>query len=65
MPFTWARYWRRVGVIFVVALALSLVVMAYFNHGRVEPIVVLTALVDSIVLAVVVAFPLTQRIPRS
>lgn len=65
MPFPWARYWRRVGVLFVVALILSLIAMFYFNHGRVELIVVLTALVDSIVLAVVVAFPLTQRIPRS
>ena len=65
MPFPWARYWRRVGVIFIVALVLSLIAMIFFSHGHVEPIVVLTALVDSIVLAVIVAFPLTQRIPRS
>lgn len=64
MPFPWSRYWRRVGAVFVVAFIISLIAMARFNGGRLEVEVVLTAIVDSIVLAVVVAFPLTQRIYR-
>jgi len=64
MPFPWARYRRRVALVFVVALAISLLVMAGANDGRVDGVTVLVAIVDSAVLAVVVAFPLSQRIYR-
>lgn len=64
MPFPWRRYWRRVGVIFVAALLVSIAVTAVINGGHVALQSLLIALVDSVVLAVVVAFPLTQPIYR-
>lgn len=64
MPFPWSRYWRRVGAIFVVALLVSLAAALMLNEGRLGPETVLVAVVDSVVLAVVAAFPLTQRIYR-
>ena len=64
MSFPWSRYLRRVGVIFVIAFIISLIAMARFDGGHVETEVVLVAVVDSIVLAIVVAFPLTQRVYR-
>lgn len=64
MPFPWARYRRRVALVFAVALVISLLVMAGTNDGRIDGVSVLIAIVDSAVLAVVVAFPLSQRIYR-
>ena len=64
MPFPWSRYWRRVGVLFVVVLLLSLAAALALNDGRPGLEAVLVAVVDSVVLAVVAAFPLTQRIYR-
>jgi hypothetical protein len=64
MQFPWARYWRRVGAIFVLALLLSLVAALALNGGRLGLDTVLVAVVDSVVLAIVAAFPLTQRIYR-
>ncbi len=64
MPFPWARYWRRVGVIFVIALIVSLLLTAVLNGGRVDTGTVLVSATDSIVLAVILAFPFTQRIYR-
>lgn len=64
MAFPWRRYWLRVGLIFVVALVLSLAAAVGLNGGRLNLEALLVALVDSAVLAVVVAFPLTQRIYR-
>ena len=64
MPFPWSRYWRRVGVVFVVVLLLSLAAALALNDGRPGLEAVLVAVVDSVVLAVVAAFPLTQRIYR-
>jgi hypothetical protein len=64
MPFPWRRYWRLVGILFVVALVLSLVVAALYASGRLALESVVIAIVDSAVLAVVAAFPLTQSIYR-
>ncbi len=64
MPFPWARYWRRVGVIFVIALIASLLLTAVLNGGRVDAGTILVSATDSIVLAVILAFPFTQRIYR-
>ena len=64
MPFPWSRYWRRVGVVFVVVLLLSLAAALALNDGRPSLEAVLVTVVDSVVLAVIVAFPLTQRIYR-
>ena len=64
MPFPWSRYWRRVGVVFVVVLLLSLAAALALNDGRPGLEAVLVAVVDSAVLALVAAFPLTQRIYR-
>jgi hypothetical protein len=64
MPFPWSRYWRRVGVVFVVALLVSLVGALMLNDGRLGLEAVLVAVVDSVALAVVAAIPLTQRIYR-
>jgi hypothetical protein len=64
MPFPWSRYWRRVGVLFLVVLLLSLAAALAFNDGRLSLEAVLVAVVDSVALAVVAAFPLTQRIYR-
>ena len=64
MPFPWSRYWRRVGVLFVVVLLLSLAAALALNDGRPGLEAVLVAVVDSAVLALVAAFPLTQRIYR-
>jgi hypothetical protein len=64
MPFPWSRYWRRVGVVFVVVLLLSLAAALALNDGRPSLEAVLVAVVDSVVLAIVAAFPLTQRIYR-
>lgn len=64
MPFPWGRYWRRVGVVFVLALLVSILVMAVVNDGRITFESMLVAVVDSVVLAVVVAFPLAQPIYR-
>ena len=64
MPFPWSRYWRRVGVLFVVVLLLSLAAALALNEGRLGLEAVLVTVVDSVVLAVVAAFPLTRRIYR-
>ena len=64
MPFPWSRYWRRVGALFVVVLLVSLAAALALNDGRLGPETVLVTVVDSVVLAVVAAFPLTQRIYR-
>ena len=64
MPFPWSRYWRRVGGLFVVVLLVSLAAALALNAGRLDPEAVLVTVVDSVVLAVVAAFPLTQRIYR-
>lgn len=64
MPFPWSRYWRRVGVVFVIAFIISLITMARFDGGHVEAEVILVAIVDSVVVAVVAAFPLTRRVYR-
>ena len=64
MPFPWRRYWRLVGILFVVALVLSLVAAAVLGSGRLALETVAIAIVDSAVLAVVAAFPLTQSIYR-
>ena len=64
MPFPWPRFWRRVAVIFVIALVVSLVVSANIGHGGLDVFGILVAVVDSAVLAVVLAFPLTQRVYR-
>lgn len=62
MPFPWPRFWRRVAVIFVIALVISLVASAAIGHGSLDLFGILVAVVDSAVLAVVLAFPLTQRV---
>ncbi len=62
MSFPWPRFWRRVAVIFVIALALSLAVSAGISHGSLDLFGILVAVVDSAVLAIVLAFPLTQRV---
>lgn len=62
MPFPWSRYWRRVAIVLVIALAASFVVMLLVNNGRLSLQSVGVACVDSAVLAIVAAFPLTQRI---
>ena len=64
MPFPWSRYWRRVGALFVVVLLVSLAAALALNDGRPSLEAVLVTVVDSVVLAVVAAFPLTQRIYR-
>ncbi len=64
MPFPWARYWRYVGVVFVAALALTLVLSLLIAGGRLGGETLLIAVVDSAVLAVVIGFPLTQRVYR-
>ena len=64
MPFPWSRFWRRVAVIFVVALAISLLVTASLNGGRLDSQTILVSVVDSLVLAAALAFPLTQRVYR-
>ena len=64
MPFPWRRYWRLAGILFVVALVLSLIAAAVFGSGRLALETVAIAIVDSAVLAVVAAFPLTQSIYR-
>ena len=64
MPFPWSRYWRRVGALFVVLLLVSLAATFALNEGRLGLEAVLVAVVDSLALAVVAAFPLTQRIYR-
>jgi hypothetical protein len=64
MPFPWSRYWRRVGALFVVVLLVSLAAALALNEGRLGLEAVLVTVVDSVVLAVVAAFPLTQRIHR-
>jgi hypothetical protein len=53
-----------VGALFVVVLLLSLAAALALNDGRPGLEAVLVAVVDSVVLAVVAAFPLTQRIYR-
>jgi len=62
VPFPWPRFWRRVTVIFVIALVISLAVSAAIGHGSLDLFGILVAVVDSAVLAVVLAFPLTQRV---
>jgi hypothetical protein len=64
MPFPWSRYWRRVGALFVVVLLMSLAAALALNDGRLGLETVLVTVVDSVVLAIVAAFPLTQRIYR-
>ena len=64
MPFPWSRYWRRVGALFVVVLLMSLAAALALNDGRLGLEAVLVTVVDSAALAVVAAFPLTQRIYR-
>ncbi len=64
MPFPWARYWRYVGVVFVAALVLTLVLSLLIAGGRLGGETLLIAVVDSAVLAVVISFPLTQRVYR-
>ena len=64
MPFPWSRYWRRVGALFVVVLLLSLAAALALNDGRLGLETVLVTVVDSVALAVVAAFQLTQRIYR-
>lgn len=64
MPFPWARYWRRAGVVFVLVLVVSLALSAIVGGGRLSLNGLLIAVVDSLVLAVVLAFPLTQPIYR-
>jgi hypothetical protein len=64
MPFPWSRYWRRVGALFVVVLLVSLAAALALNEGRLGLESVLVTVVDSAALAVVAAFPLTQRIYR-
>ncbi|HKC72606.1 MAG TPA: hypothetical protein VKF37_00170 [Chloroflexota bacterium] len=64
MPFPWSRYWRRVGALFVVVLLVSLAAALALNEGRLGLEAVLVTVVDSVMLAVVAAFPLTQRIYR-
>jgi len=64
MPFPWARYWRRVGVIFVIALIASLLLTVVLNGGHVDAGTILVSTTDSVVLAVILAFPFTQRIYR-
>ena len=64
MPFPWSRYWRRVGALFVVLLLVSLAAALALNEGRLGLETVLVTVVDSAALAVVAAFPLTQRIYR-
>lgn len=64
MSFPWRRFWRRVAVVFVVALAFSLVVATALANGRLSAATAVVAVVDSAVLAIVLAFPLTQRIYR-
>ncbi len=62
MPFPWPRFWRRVAVIFVIALVISFVASAAIGHGSLDSFGILVSIVDSAVLAVVLAFPLTQRV---
>ncbi len=62
MPFPWTRYLRFAGAIFVVALVVSFVVGAAVTGGHISANSAFIAVVDSAVLAVVAAFPLTQRI---
>ncbi len=62
MPFPWPRFWRRVAVIFVIALVISLIASVAIGHGSLDSLGILVAVVDSAVLAVVLAFPLTQRV---
>ena len=64
MPFPWSRYWRRVGAIFAVVAVVSLAGALALNDGRLGLEAVLVTVVDSVVLAVVAAIPLTQRIYR-
>ena len=64
MPFPWSRYWRRVGALVVVVLPVSLAAALALNDGRLGLETVLVTVVDSVALAVVAAFPLTQRIYR-
>ena len=64
MPFPWPRYLRRLGVLFVLCLAASLLLAAGLNNGRIGSDAALVAIIDSIVLSIVAAFPLTQRIYR-
>jgi hypothetical protein len=64
MPFPWSRYWRRVGALFVVVLLVSLAAALTLNEGRLGLEAVLVTVVDSVMLAVVAAIPLTQRIYR-
>jgi hypothetical protein len=64
MRFPWRRYWRLAGILFVVALVLSLIVAAIYGSGRLALETVAIAIVDSAVLAVVAAFPLTQSVYR-
>lgn len=64
MPFPWTRYVRRVGVVFVIALVISVAFTALLNGGRLSFETVLFAVTDSFVLAVLLGFPLTQRINR-
>lgn len=64
MPFPWRRYWRFVGLLFVVALLLSLLAAVVYSGGRLSVEPILIAIVDSAVLAIVLAFPCTQAINR-
>lgn len=64
MPFPWTRYWRRAGAVFVLVLVVSLALSAIISGGRLSLNGLLIAIVDSLVLAVVLAFPLTQPIYR-
>ena len=62
MPFPWSRYWRRVGVLFVVVLVVSFAAALALNDGRLGLETVLVTVVDSVLLAIVAAFQLTKRI---
>jgi multidrug efflux pump subunit AcrB len=64
VPFPWPRFWRRAAIIFVVALAISLVLTASFNGGRLSAETIVMSVVDSAVLGAALAFPLTQRVYR-
>lgn len=64
MRFPWRRYWRRVGVIFVIAVIVSIAATVLINDGHVVPQSLVAAVIDSVVLAIVAAFPLTQPIYR-
>ncbi len=64
MPFPWRRYRRWAGIVFVVSLLVSLVFAAMINGGRIDGFSVLVAAVDSVVLATIMAFPLTQSARR-